>query len=331
MHEQICPNDKKLDVELFGGTSMFKRLLMLGLALTNFTFAFGKSFELLFVVDVGSKSIKRFDGSSGTYLGAIGAGQLLSPRGIAYLPDNSIAVVDNLSPTQSVIRRFHADTGMYLGGRHFAGDLRGMAYNRVTGKLYVAEQRIAAPARLNVLNADLTGAISGYDVPLAVFESGRDMAFYEGGTGLQGIFLATDRFFFFDAGTNLFGTNFGSPGEYLGHYYDQLASYEGINIMSMSATVHHGFDPAGLSSARDMVMGHDWAYGSGIHPSSGGVVVRYDTGFRVPVGTFGAGVLSSPTHMAIRNAPEPGSWVAIGLGLAVLVRRRRRGSNSQSE
>lgn len=262
------------------------------------------SFELLHVLDIGSKSIKRFDPETGAYLGQYGQ-NLLNPSGLAYAGGRTYT----MDSGSSRLMCFNAYTGSV-----------------VTGIFETANSAVGALGNTILVARPTTGAtfsIAQYDLNLTL------MATYNWAAPVATGWTPND---IGASGSTIVVT--GSTG---GWSYS-LTGMSGTVTASVNSLKYTGADSGGLvyglqetasgnlNPRRDLVGGHFYNYFSGQNSSNVaqgrisaavGVVGSF-TSF-----TFGESVLITPTHLAIQNAPEPGTWLALGLGGLALIRRRK--------
>ena len=81
-----------------------------------------------------------------------------------------------------------------------------------------------------------------------------------------------------------------------------------------------------FSATKGVAFGHDdTLFTVGIDSAgTAGIVQRFDTRLGVLGGTFGSGVLVNPLSAACVVAPEPITMIGFGLGISLLVIRRRK-------
>lgn len=302
-----------------------KRFLVLGLVVCAGLAQ--ASFELLLVADNGmgtfeTRKIHRFDPTTGVYLG--GFGGFGSPIVSTHLDQatNSLYVIE-----ATTITRWNYNTGMLLS-----------SHSAVNGAYLTTvrpdEGRIAV---FDGLADFLTKPFPDMGPPVSSAGFMPSAAYRAGLWFQQNTIMAWDeankrfRLISMDplgqsGAAGLESLSF-STGD-----FGQMSLVGGSNRVVMAAggelrfatldTVTPGLiaSPYGLSKAA--ASAHDGYYVGGT--SSGvGRVTYYDRNFNVR-GIFTNGTLMDPISMQTVLAPEPGTFVAIGVGLAALLRRRKK-------
>lgn len=307
-----------------------KRALVVSLALLSASsFA---SFELGIITDANT-GFHRFDMERGIYLGSFGAG--FSADAFATWAHQPTSTFYSMSGNG--IRKWNYSTGEYLGVVNF-GASSSYATNDAQGNFYT----VNGTNTINVYN--LNGTDSTITAPSGV--SARWVLHQEGS-----LFIGDSA----NGGRILKST--ASPS-----IWTIVAS--GLGAAAMSATLRHAvslrlpgaagmeksiyahdttatdryyaFDSTstyqfsstlGLTSItqrRGAALGHYGTYFTGITAVAGQIGVNYIDEFGLIGRTFTSTALSNPQGMTVVLAPEPGTIVAIGAGLAFLAKRRKR-------
>lgn len=296
------------------------------------------SFELVMVADRGSKSVHRYDGSTGVYLGQFGNGYLQNPMSMALdQVNNRVFVADQVGTgdgsgsNQVRIWSFNYNTGEYLSSFRTSYNYLQpqIAYDGVNllvghdGSIY----DVYSTSGSNVL----TWAWSGATNPkgLATSTGGMHYAvegnklYSRNSVGVQSTFTMTSSI-----------SASSTPGQ------RQLAisgnralavgaiSFSAINLASLSTSnTANSLTTTTLANYNQINgagFGHgDVAYIAGTNGTIGQMSrVLYSEGIQLQV--FGSGQLIEPRSIAVVNAPEPATFGALGAGLLVLTRRRRK-------
>lgn len=287
------------------------------------------SFEMLLVLDGTTKSVHRFDPQSGAYLGNFGAGWLNNPQNITIDQGTGTAYVwesEAITSTSKVIA-FNYNTGERKGGGFLTGFYSEpvQAFRRANGEFLVAGQALCSkmsPAGVADITYSSTGSQGGVaegtdgQVYLANYTTKRVSRY-----SLSGTLLATTS-----------ATSFVGEG--------QMTRFGGRMYFATSASnvfsIDQGFannggswrqlNTANVGTTRGLAFGHDGLmYIAGMNAGgTAGIVQRWDASLSQFGGTFGESVLKNPISCAAVVAPEPGTLAACAVGLAALVRRRKK-------
>lgn len=300
------------------------------------------SFELVMVADRGTKSVHRFDGTTGLYMGQFGNGYLQNPMSIALdQANNRVFVLDQVgtgsggSGAAVRIWSFNYNTGEYLN--NFSSP-PGFAYVQPQIAYRNSSVWIGHDGRFVDLLSDSGNSLgsvgwTGASNPkgLAVDSVGNLWA-VEGNQMYRRTSGGSQTAFTMNGPVG----NSSTPGQ------RQLA-ISGTRALAVGAISFSTFDTSSLSAsnpANAMTsttvtsylqlngagFGHgNIAYITGVNGSgTNGSISRILYNENLVLQTFGSGVLVEPRSMAVVVAPEPGSMIALGLGLAAILRRRRR-------
>ena len=290
------------------------------------------SFEMLLVLDAGTKSVHRFDPQSGAYLGAFGAGWLNNPQSIVIDQSKGLAYVrDTLGGAgEGAIIAFDYNSGAraggFIGGLPFQASAVQMARNPNTGEFLTlggvgsnALQRISAAGVVTPIFANYessgvainsatnelfftfsgNGNIEKYDATLGyISNKAVGVAFGDGQMTLGG---STKKGYFATGFSRVMGFDLG------------LTTVTQINMTDFSAT-------------KGVAFGHDdQLFTCGLNAAgTDGLIGRFDVKLGVAGGTFGSAQLTNPVSLACVVAPEPSTWLVSAAGLALLVRKRTR-------
>jgi hypothetical protein len=291
------------------------------------------SFDLSLVTDAGTNSVHRIDPISNMYLGSFGGGILSNPRGIAINQSLQRAYVLDATSRVSV---WNYNTGEFVSS--FNASLSGASFLTANSD--------------GTLNVAGTLSVRRYSV------SGSTLATYTrvgGFTIQQGIRLQDGQFYMSTrTGDNRALERFNyTTGAFIGtsvwvsdRMIPMSGSFDGspsanvLNAIAASGTVVLELDiinngPSGAISATtsliDTVTGIAEGHGSmsfavgrdKTTPTRGGIV-RFDRNTLTFGPTLaGTANIVNPTGLANVVAPEPGTMIAVGVGLAALARRRR--------
>lgn len=290
------------------------------------------SFEMLLVLDAGTKSIHRFDPQSGAYLGAFGAGWLNNPQSIILnQAKGQCYVMDKTGGAGTgVIMAFDYNSGERVGG--IVGNMAAqsgfvqMAQNPANGEITTIGgsganqvQRYSIDGTLKHIGAAVNdpGQIAfGPDGNLYLGASVIDQVFrYTPTLDFLGISAATVNF---DDGQMTFG---GSTPK--GYFATGFSRVMGFDYNTFAFTQINMTD---FSSTKGVAFGHgDVLFTCGLNAAgTDGQIGRFDVKLGVAGGTFGSAQLTNPVSLACVVAPEPSTWLVSAAGLALLIRRRRR-------
>lgn len=289
------------------------------------------SFEMVLVLDRGSRKVHRFDGVTGAYFGSFGAFSS-NVKSIALERSTNRAYVWDASSGNGVLTTWNYNTGEMVGFvdgwnpvcQWFGPDLDPTRYliavnNSVERRTW--PQTYSGAISLNVGS---TMNLEGYAGGLVAF----------GSTGMQYVSSA------FVAGASIaltgnlgFGTvssgDFGTCGiaprlTTNGGYYVPLAG----GSFSFTRT----WAASSLTNVVAVGAAHSGFYALGKNASNAaqGRVTKLGLGNSTAFefNSFGESYLTDPVGIAVVVAPEPASFVAFGAGMAALIARRRRASRS---
>lgn len=285
------------------------------------------SFDLILVSDSSKKVIHRYDGDSGTYLGSFGAGFIGTAFGMALDQPNNTVVVTTTFGTSA----FDYNTGVHLWTNTNFSATFDMAFSGSTLARSNAGTSTVAFATLNG-SPQFATSQTNYSGPtglwtgIGVDSSGRYLAtnsttgqvsrWTSGSTAAP---TATSAVVNIDGGLSARGS--------LCLGLTATGSMVAIDTNTMAA-VNGGVPSQGaFTSAVDTAFGHgNVAWGLG---TAGGVQILQSYNKSNSSNTYSAAGRYSLTQvgaaqgMVVVVAPEPGSLAALGLGLVVLLRRRK--------
>lgn len=287
------------------------------------------SFEMALLIENGSSEIRRVDPENRVILGSFGASRLLNPRAIAVDQDNNHAYVLNEYGTGiGRITVLNYNTGEYV--REWSLGLSGLnGVNSMTfrpgGGLYVPlKTRIGyyttfggEIARYNGGSLTDIRSVSysvGFGEVYAHNFGGQNLAFNAGAFGsVNGI--STGSGVVSQTGLTAVNTgqSFGGSGQFL----------VGFNHNALSGGVV-GAAHTAFNSIQSVRAAHgDSMYVAGFTSTGGSGIMTFNQ-FGVQTSGMwtvpgGNGILS----MATVVAPEPGTFIALGAGLAAIARRRK--------
>ncbi len=291
------------------------------------------SFDLALVLDSGQNVVHRYDAESGVYLGNFGGGTLSSVRGIAVDKASNTAFVSHLNGFSA----WDYNTGFFKFYNDIASAFVGDIDVTSAGRLLLAG---ASPSTLAIrVMSNLTNGAG-----VASFStSGAGGPFTSAVDGLNGNYFvvnpATGEVTRFDQATGSVISITTAPG-LVGTSKGAGDGTGFVALRSDGRAVRNAYGSTGASvsfllqnpftSAVEFDFGHageGWGLGVNANGtrlqryarSSGGTGSFYD-----PLGPGRTlSQVTTPAGMAIVTAPEPGTLIALGVGAAALLRRRR--------
>jgi hypothetical protein len=298
------------------------------------------SFELVMVGDSTTGKVHRFDGISGSYLGAFGEGEVTSTSEIAAHVGSDTCFIRN--STSGLIYRYNYNTGEFMGatpgvsGAYFS-ILSDGTFLTVSTTLM---RRYNQSGTLLETFLPPTGGAFIQDRGFAAqLSNGRIIAHATNSAGTKGftsyvlgIAFAGPFTGYTSSGNNVGGISAsGLSIAFKGNFGTDLSSSWTFNAAgNLTGNADNSSLPLVLSSATDTAFGHANRYFvSGINPANAaqGIVARVDGisggGNR---GTFGTSILKTPVSITTVVAPEPGTMLALSAGIGLLVRKRRQKS-----
>lgn len=296
------------------------------------------SFELMMVLDRTSGSIKRFDSTSGVYLGSFANGAVDNGSfNLMIDQPNGEVVVGDGTGAGNYAQVYNYNSGQYIGDRFFT---YGTTY--ASGNSGTLTTKYNSDASF-VLSNSINGTYNGY-----VRNTGSNfvMSGSANGTRVYAVDYSTKTLHWW---TSLFlGTSTGSvalanPGSFflagemaVTSTRLAFASASGsgsaalwlgdINTGSGTPTMRSFNISSRYAAAFHTVFGHNDDVYIGAQKASGErVIARYNFVTGAWRGEFGGGgQLSDIGGLTMVVAPEPAPFIAMGLGLTILLRRRKR-------
>lgn len=288
------------------------------------------SFELVMQLDYGSKSIKRFDGETGAFLGEFGRGRMIRPNFMTKGPNpGEVVVTDVLDSTNgfSAIQVYNYNTGEFVRQLFDASQYRlaGICRDSVTGNYVVADQLTATTYRLYMYDPTLSSVLLNSTTITAPVNIGSATLCVSATNGVIRVggmsgFHVFNNISSTPSYASISGaspTNFGNFSSTGGPYQAIFTNTNGVYTTAPALAV----TLPGVTAAWGSGQGHVMDYVS-VSTSTGAQINAYNRGFFA--GSFGAGQITNGGSIVVIAAPEPGTMVALALGGAVLVRRRRR-------
>lgn len=294
------------------------------------------SFELMMVLDRTSGSIKRFDSTSGVYLGSFANGAVdNSSFNLMIDQPNGQVIVGDGTGSVNYAQVYNYNSGQYIGDRNFT---YGTTYS--SGNSGVITSRYNSDASY-VISNDVNGTYNGY-----VRNTGSTFTMSGSANGTRvyavdyntktlhwwnslnvnastgSVALANPGSFFFAGEMAVTATrlafasaNGGTPALWLGD----------INTGSGTPTMRSISLSTRYVVAYHTVFGHNDDVYIGAQKASGErVIARYNFVTGAWRGEFGGGgQLSDIGGLTMVVAPEPAPFIAMGLGLTILLRRRK--------
>lgn len=293
-------------------------LSVLGLvALTGFAHA---SFELALLTTVGSNAITRVDPENRVVLGSFGANRLLNPRGIAARTTGSEAYIlnsyDNGSSrvtvmnyfTGATIREFGVTAGISFGDIELLpnGDIlviNNTSINRYTSTGGFVQTYIGPESILSVSYSENFNEVYAHTTGF--------LRYFNADTGLISGTLSRPAFRGANA-NQAFGVSIGGDGQNLRRLDHFTLNTTSVNFI-------------GMNSINSIGYGHgNTVYAAGFGTAGQSTITTFDTNLnRLSDAWNIAGGGNGITGIAVVTAPEPGTMIALGAGLAVILRRKR--------
>lgn len=300
------------------------------------------SFELVMVADYGTRSIHRFDGSTGVYLGSFGGGFIGSPNSLAIDTATGIAYVADA--TLNRVRGFNYNTGVLVSDFSYSSagtsqtmgmDTNGTFYMGFSVGSYQRRSNNGLPlAGVTIENIN-GGQASG--MGSVAHQSGRQiLATYKTdgtanaalqistGSGLS-VFKSAELTNMGGSGTLSQVAMQGDRGIWVGANRIMQNFTTNSTATSLSFGTSFGLNDFLANSTLGVGFGHaDAVYVAGRNTgNTTGLIGRYVYGNSFQISTFGSGIIQTPGMIQVVVAPEPGSMIALGLGLAGVLGRRR--------
>jgi hypothetical protein len=300
------------------------------------------SFELVMVADTGTKSIHRFDGTTGVYLGSFGGGFLASPESFVIDSVNHLAYVGDFGLGRT--RVFNYNTGVLVrdiavGGNGLYQTLGLMGngnlcvgYNNGGFGAYTPNGAYAA----NIQNQNVAG-MSASGMGSVAHRSGRTFLSTYRSDSLAGAAIQISS----GSGLNIYkSAEITTVGGWVDRAQLAMQGDRGIWMSANRTMQNFTTNAAGSTiafgssyaltdffnnSANGVGFGHgDSVYVAGRNSgNTSGVIGRYLYGNSTQLSSFGSGIIQTPGMVQVVVAPEPGSMIALGLGLAGVLGRRR--------
>ena len=280
------------------------------------------SFELALLTTVGSNAIMRVDPENRILLGSFGANRLIAPRAIAARTTDSEAYILNSYGfggsritvmnyfTGATIREFSVNAGpsvfdleLLSNGEVFVTNGSSILRYSATGALI---QTIAgSEAYTSVSYSEFFNEVYGH--------SATGTRYFSGDTGTS---------FGFVAGSNMSGANASQGSRVtMGGDGQNLRRFNHLTLSYLSTTF------TGMNSINAVGYGHGTtAYAAGFGTAGQSTITTFDTTKlnRLSDAWNITGGGNGITGIAVVTAPEPGTFLALGAGLAAILRRRKR-------
>lgn len=293
------------------------------------------SFDLVLVADTVRDSIRRFDGDSGAYLGEFGKGFFSTPDQLVVRPSTGeVYVTDQSRQTVSV---WNYSTGKFLrewqlsGG--FSGGATGIALEPSGNLLTFAEGQISRFSTSGTLLASFNPSTLGSLYSLTVDPSGNIMAFDASGT-----YASYTSAFSLRTGPTVVSAGIYGNGYFANSTTLMVPSYtlNGIQRYTVSATgvlIANGlFGTTVLDLPLGVAPGHTTDFYAAARLATDGTkdslhrFSRLSTTLAPQTLYTEASTGTRYRGMATVLAPEPGTMLAIGSGVAALILRKRKKS-----
>lgn len=280
------------------------------------------SYELVLAANIntfGTSGIQRFDGNTGAYLGTFGQGVLQNPDQIAVDPSDGTCYVTDQS--SSSIFAFNYSTGEYIRGYGLANALQicllknGHFLASSGSNLYeftksgTLVQIVASSGQIFSLGQAADGTIFTCDSARNVRRFNSTLSSVLGNSVIA---------------NNIYGS-FAFRGSEI--YASDYSNNKVVTLSLSNSPVVTGTRslPSGYTTPLGLAMGHDDRLFVGINApaDTSKAICRYQlaSGMSTPY-QFGS-TSTQVRGIAVVNAPEPSTWLAIGLGVIGLARRRK--------
>lgn len=299
-------------------------------ALLGCTVVASASFEMLMVLDKGTKSIKRYDPETGSYLGEFAKNRFFNATSMSVDPSRNRVYVGDTDTAfgYTVIHAFNYNTGEKVAQYHSGGWYG--AYGLIARgddayfldaspvpKLIQFNTTQTNPAFTlsSILLGNTGAAVTNRSQGVAI---GNDL-YWSSSTELSKFSLSTSTYFpnvvagaFAGAARAVSGDVLvGRSGGGLLETYNPFGSYAGGSVVPTATSI------------RAVASGHFEHYGLA-NTAGGFVIARQNSTYPFNhLGTFGLGTMNDPAFMGVVTAPEPSTMVVAGLGIAAMLRRRR--------
>lgn len=285
------------------------------------------SYELMLVVDQDSDYISRIDPVTGASLGTFGGLQLTDPQSVAVIPGTSECVVfDNFTRRMN---RFNYSTGQYISGFDIptmsAASVIVEPFTDGTFLLwgYLTSQAIRISSTGALLNTYAVpagaGSLSSAGVGpgnsvFAAWSSINKIQRYSQTGAVQGLSAAGPTL---GPGAQM---NVNAQYGYATQSNNLLVKFNPGNPATSIETASVGSGNSAFATA----FGHgSLVYAAGISGTGTGTVWVLDGVKKQVVGAFNPSGVKTPVNMAMVLAPEPGTLIALGLGVLALKRRKK--------
>jgi hypothetical protein len=309
------------------------------------------SFDLVMVMDYGTKSIHRFDGSTGLYLGQFANGHITSMSSFAINRATGSAYIADSSA--QIIREFNFNTGNHINDFTVSGNFPssqslGVHSNGNLHTGYVAGgslQLSNSGQSLGFHAHPLINTIAAVPLGSTVHRSGKSLVY---ASDLNGSALSAGSVHVVDPSSpnspvTVASVGFTGLGDYNRRTQIAVSSGDKIGIVSSNGGFAFGTTDAtassvtmssfGTVSGTRLVAPSGLAYGHGLTMymsgkdplnTARGRINRLIHGSPSNVlASFGEDQLIDPGQMAIVVAPEPGSLLMLAVGGMLLLRRKR--------
>ncbi len=293
------------------------------------------SFELMMALDRTDKVVYRYDSETGVYLGNFGSGFIQDPLGMVIEQSTNTAYIlqNRAGGGSDYITKLNYNTGAFLGSIQIQNTNAASIGILNNGRL------MASMISDDVSLLDANGFEEAYvSAPNGVFAF-RYSGIAQDGNGV--VYALNDNGVIYGWNNPFSAGNGAEPNASLGATSTMVSrgqvSARGNWLVAANQTLLTFAETAptagffltsgvvtGFANARGAAIGHNnLMYVSGVSASGAGLVERYDR-FGNFAGSFGGGQLKNPISLGVVVAPEPGTMIALGVGAAALLRRRRR-------
>ena len=310
------------------------------LCLVGVTAASNASFELVMVLDRTTQSIKRFDSTSGVYLGSFANG-VVDSANVNLMIDqpNGQVVVGDVTGATNYAQVYDYNTGQYIGDRsYFYGATYASGNSGHITSMYV-------PNASYVISSTIAGGYPGYSGYVENPGSSFSMSGSATGSRIYAVDLNTKTLHWWNSlyATSSAGSvalanpaSFQLTGEmavtatrlaFASSVGGTAALWLGdINTGSGTPTMRSFNISSRYTTAYHTVFGHnDDVYIGAVKASGERVIARYNFVTGAWRGEFGGGgQISDIAGLTMVVAPEPAPFVAMGVGVGVLIGRSRR-------
>lgn len=305
------------------------------------------SYELLFAVDSTAKVVRRYDPITGTSLGTFGQGLLNTPASVVANSDGTAWVLETIGSADRSVRfkLFNYSTGTLL--RVVSTSLQNWGFASADAQLAVLGNRLIASEG----GVNLDGSF------VVEWDQSGNRVRYHGGTSttpMIGVAIGNGGQHVYRAmGTKIYWNGINDPSDNSNNALGTVTQGANIRHLVTVGSELYSINQAGAltrysiaangaltqtgsvtltgfstSSTHGIAVGHDrtiFVGGTDLATPTNGRILRVDGRTLDILGAVNTVGLSSGLRgMDLVVAPEPGTMAALAVGVAALLRRRKR-------